>query len=171
MIKVRHLGSFFAAHNLSRMKTSKPIRKWQVAEIELRYNITNPQRPKIKTSKDAYKIFLQTWDMQKINLLEQFKVMLVNRASKAMGVSHISSGGISQTTVDARLIFAVALKGGASGVIVAHNHPSGNLSVSRADVALTKKIEKMGKLLDLPLVDHIIVTNEHYLSFADEGLF
>lgn len=154
------------------MKRSNSKKKWRVAEIELRYisNVRNSQRPRIESSEDAYRIFLQTWDKKKINLLEQFKVMLVNKACKVLGISGISSGGISQTIADAKLIFAAALKGGASGLIVAHNHPSGSLNASRADIKLTKKLQEIGKLLDLPLLDHIIVTSEHYLSFADEGL-
>lgn len=143
-----------------------------MAEIKLRYttNIRNSQRPKIKSSKGAYELFLRTWNKKKINLLEQFKVMLINRAFKVLGVLHISSGGISQTIADAKLVYAAALKGGASGLIVAHNHPSGSLNISKADIELTRKLEIIGKHLDLPLIDHIIVTSEKYLSFADEGL-
>ena len=154
------------------MKQSKSKKKWRVAEIELRYTpkVKYSERPKIKTSKDAYIIFMQTWDKEKINLLEQFKVILVNKGSRALGVSLICSGGISQTVADAKLIFGAALKGGASGVIVGHNHPSGRLGVSKSDLEITTKLEAIGKLLDLPLLDHLIVTSEQYLSFAEEGL-
>jgi DNA repair protein RadC len=82
----------------------------------------------------------------------------------------VSIGGISGTVADPRLIFIGALKAGASGMIVSHNHPSGNLTPSQADIQLTRKLKEGGNLLEIQLLDHIIMTSESYYSFADEGI-
>jgi DNA repair protein RadC len=96
--------------------------------------------------------------------------MLLNRANKVLGVLEISSGGISGTVADPKLIFAAALKAGASGLILSHNHPSSNLKPSQADISLTKKVKEGGTLLEIFVLDHIIVTSEGYYSFADENV-
>jgi DNA repair protein RadC len=96
--------------------------------------------------------------------------MLLNRANKVLGILEVSTGGVSGTVADPKVIFAAALKGNASGIIVAHNHPSGNLAASRADVDLTRKLKEAGKFLEIQVLDHVIVTTEKYFSFADEGL-
>ncbi len=145
---------------------------WEVAEIKLTYNVkVKPsQRPKIETSEKAYEILKQSWNPDTIDLFEQFKVLLTNRAHKVLGIIEISSGGIAGTVSDPKLIFAAALKAGASGFLVAHNHPSGNLNASQCDILLTKKLKEGGKLLEIQLLDHIIITSESYMSFADEGI-
>jgi DNA repair protein RadC len=102
--------------------------------------------------------------------VEQFKVMLMNRANKVLGIFELSTGGVSGTVADPKIIFVAALKGGASGIIVAHNHPSGNLTASQSDIDLTRKLKEAGKFLEIQLLDHVIVTTEGYFSFADEGL-
>ncbi len=143
-----------------------------VAEIELVYHTTvkPSQMPKVTCSKDAYDILIASWDQGKINLIEQCKILLLNRANKVLGICEISSGGMSGTIVDVKLIFAAALKAGASGFIIAHNHPSGNLTASQADRAFTRRLKLAGELLDLPLLDHIILGSEGFISFEDEGL-
>ena len=105
-----------------------------------------------------------------LELQEEFKIMLLNRYNKVIGIFTASSGGIAGTVADPKLIFACALKGAASGIILAHNHPSGSLQASQADIDLTKKLRDGGKLLDIQILDHIIITSESYYSFADEGL-
>lgn len=149
------------------------IRKnYQVAEIQLSYksNVKASLRPKITNSKDAYEVFLSSWDDTKIEFVEQFKVMLTNRANKVLGIFEVSTGGVSGTVADPKLIFAAAIKANACGILLAHNHPSGTTQPSQSDIALTKKIKEGGKLLDVQLLDHIIVTAESHYSFADEGL-
>ncbi len=94
----------------------------------------------------------------------------MNRANKVLGLFEVSKGGISGTVADPKIIFTAALKGGASGIIVAHNHPSGNLTASQSDIDLTRKLKEAGKFLEIQLLDHVIVTTEGYFSFADEGL-
>lgn len=144
----------------------------QVAEIQLTYksNVKPSMRPKISGSRDAYEVLKSNWDESRIEFLEQFKVMLLNRANKVLGILEVSTGGVSGTVADPKVIFVAALKGCACGLIVAHNHPSGNLTASQADIDLTKKLKQAGQFLDLPVLDHVIVTSEGYFSFADEGL-
>jgi DNA repair protein RadC len=145
---------------------------FQVAEIQLSYksHVKPSMRPAVTCSRDSSEIFRQSWDSSKLELLEQFKVLFTNRANKVIGIIEISSGGTSATVVDPKLIFVAALKSLAAGIILCHNHPSGNANPSQADIHLTKKIKEGGKLLEILLLDHIIITSESYFSFADEGL-
>lgn len=143
-----------------------------VTEVELVYrNNRKPEdRPRIVESAAAYHLLLQAWDMNRIELVEQFKVVLLDRNNSCLGISSISSGGISACIVDPKIIFATVLKARASSVILAHNHPSGNLKPSQADIDLTKKLKDGGALLDVLILDHLIVTPFSYYSFADNGL-
>lgn len=147
-------------------------KQFQVAEIQLSYssNVKPSLRPKISHSNDACQILKQSWNESKLELVEQFKVMLLNRANKVLGILEVSTGGITGTVADPRLIFVAALKAGATGIILAHNHPSGNLNPSQQDIDLTRKIKEGGKLLEIQLLDHLIITSESYYSFSDEGL-
>ncbi len=152
--------------------TNDQTKQFQVAEIQLSYKSTvkPSMRPKINRSKDAFDILRQSWDDSRLDLIEQFKVILTNRANKVLGIFEVSTGGIAGTVADPKLIFVAALKAGASGIILSHNHPSGNLNPSQADMDLTRKIKEGGKLLEISLLDHIIISSESYYSFADEGL-
>ncbi len=143
-----------------------------VAEIELVYKskVKPSERPRITSTKEAYQLLLQTWDANKIEFVEQFKVVLMNRAHRVLGIYELSSGGIAGTVADPKLVFMAALKSNACCLILSHNHPSGNLKPSHADEALTRKISEAGKFLDIQVIDHVIVTSEGYYSFADEGL-
>lgn len=144
---------------------------YKIAEIDLVYKtkVKASQRPRITSSNDAYKIFRQCWDENKIEFIEQFKVLMLNRGGRVLGIFEVSSGGVSGTVADPKLIFSAALKANASSLILAHNHPSGNTNPSEADRALTRKVKGGGKLLEIAVLDHIIVTTEGYRSFADEG--
>lgn len=154
------------------MESTKEKRQYQVAEIQLIYksNVKPSLRPKISHSKDAYQVLLENWDDTKLEFVEQFKVIFTNRAHKVLGIYEVSTGGVSGTVADQKLIFASALKALACGIILAHNHPSGNLQPSQADITLTRKLIEAGKLLEIQVLDHIILTSEGYYSFADEGL-
>lgn len=142
-----------------------------VAEVELIYrNPVKPsQRPKITSAKDTYELLLNRWDADKISLVEQFKVLLLNQGSRVLGMYELSSGGISSTVADIRLIFAAALKAGATGIILSHNHPSGNLKPSREDIVLTNQMVSAGIILNIKVLDHIILSAEDYYSFSTEG--
>lgn len=145
---------------------------YEVAEVELIYKskVKASQRPKITTAKDAYEVLIKAWDENKIEFVEQFKVLFLNRSNKVLGIYEVSSGGISGTVADPRVIFAAALKANCSSIMLSHNHPSGNLKPSRQDEMLTQKIKQGGELLEIKLLDHLIVTSEGYYSFANEGL-
>lgn len=144
----------------------------KVAEVELVYKtkVKASERPKVNCSKDIYDILKQVWDDDRIEMLEEFKVIFLNRANRVIGVYEASSGGITGTVADPRLILAAAIKSLAVSIILSHNHPSGNLKPSRADEELTIKIKEAGKYHDIRVIDHIIITSEGYYSFADEGL-
>lgn len=125
------------------------------------------KKSKVKSSSDAYH-FLRPHLMDLDH--EQFWVLYLNRANQIVKPEMISSGGVSGTVVDAKLIFKKALELLASSVILVHNHPSGNLQPSSQDIQLTKKIKSAGQTLDIPVLDHIIFTDDGYFSFADESL-
>lgn len=144
----------------------------KVAEVELIYRtkVKASDRPKVLTSKEAYDLLLKTWDLDKIELVEQFKVLLLNRANRVLGLYEVSTGGITGTVADIRLIFAAALKANCVSLMLCHNHPSSNLQPSRADDQLTAKFREAGKFLDIVILDHLIVSKHSYYSYADEGL-
>jgi DNA repair protein RadC len=154
------------------MESTKEIKSFEVAEIQLSYKskVKPSLRPKISSSKEAYEILINHWDESKIDFFEQFKVILLNRANKVLGIYEVSTGGVSGTVADPKLIFAAALKANSSSILLSHNHPSGNLKPSQQDILLTSKIKEAGRFLELPVIDHLIVTSEGYYSFADEGL-
>lgn len=102
---------------------------------------------------------------------EEFWVLFLNNANKVILKSQLSKGGISGTIVDVRLIFKLAFESGATGLILCHNHPSGNLQPSDADKSITRKIREAGDNLDVKVLDHLIITESKYYSFVDEGIF
>jgi len=144
-----------------------------VAEVKITYmtKVKPSERLTVKCSRDAQRIFFDSWDQSTIEHKETFKMLLLNRANKVLGISTISEGGLSGTVTDVRIIFQYAIKSNASGIIIAHNHPSGNTNPSESDLKITMKIKNAGGLLDIQLLDHIILTPEMELfrSFADEG--
>ncbi|PWT72350.1 MAG: DNA repair protein [Bacteroidetes bacterium] len=153
------------------MKTKELIAS-QVAEVELIFKtrVKSSERIAIRDSKDCYQVFKEIWDKGKISLVEEFKVLFLNRANKIVGFLEVSSGGITGTVADPRIILVTALKILAVNIVLAHNHPSGNLKPSRADEELTRKIKGACGYFDIMLLDHIILTDESYFSFADEGI-
>ncbi len=144
----------------------------QVSEVELVYKskVKSSARIKIKDSKDCYDVFTQLWDDGKMELVEQFKVLYLNRANRVVGFYAVSTGGLTGTVADPRLILVGALKVLACNIVLAHNHPSGNLIPSRADEELTQKIKQACCFHDIKVIDHIILGDEGYYSFADEGV-
>ena len=144
----------------------------KVSEIEVSYRPAIGRKPKIACSLDAYIELKLFFPDETIALQEQFVCMYLNRANLVIGVYPISKGGITGTVVDIRLILSVALKIAATSIIIAHNHPSGNLQCSNADEQLTRKIKEASLFMDIQLSDHIILSPFEglYYSFADEGL-
>jgi DNA repair protein RadC len=154
------------------MEKSPATNDWtKIAEVEIVYKtkIKASERPHIRVSSDAYRLFLQTWDPGKIELVEEFKVMPLNRANRVLGICALSTGCISSALVDARLIFGLLIKAAACNAILCHCHPSGNTKPSDADVKLTARLVEAGKLLDIKILDRLIITPDNYYSFADEG--
>lgn len=142
-----------------------------LSEISINYkpNIKLSELPKVFTSKDAEIQFRALWS-DKLQHIEEMYMMLLNRANKVLGYSLISKGGISGTVVDLKIVFQIAIKSNASSIILAHNHPSGNLKPSEADIRITKNVREAGKIMDIVLLDHLIITDEEFYSFADEGV-
>ncbi len=141
-----------------------------VAALELgrrRKEVDMPARPKVGSSKDAFdQLIGDLIDLPH----EEFWVLLLNRANGIIKKKRVSEGGVSGTVADPKIIFKMALEELASGVIVAHNHPSGNLKASQSDIDLTKRLKEAGKFLEIQLLDHLIVCGQKYFSFADEGI-
>jgi DNA repair protein RadC len=155
------------------MENSKNQPEWsKVAEVELIYKtkVKASERPVIKSADDACRLLLEIWDLNRIEFQEEFKVLFLNRANKVIGVYHVSSGGITGTVADPRIILAAALNSLSVGLIISHNHPSNNLQPSKADIELTQKIKTGANLFDIKLLDHIIMTSDSFYSFANEGL-
>ena len=145
---------------------------YQLAEIEIRYRpkFKANERPQIDSASKAYEILLGNWNQDKIALIEEFKIILLNRRNRVLGMVNISQGGMAGTIADPKIIFAVALKACASGIILSHSHPSGESSPSESDISLTRKLVEVGNLLDIRVLDHIIVCEDRYFSFLDEGM-
>ena len=149
-----------------------PEWEYKVGEIELVYKtyIKPSDRTIVHQSKDMYRMFYQYWDKNKINLLEQFKVAYLNQARQVVGIYNLSTGGIHSTVADSRLILKGGLDLCATTMIICHNHPSGNLQPSEGDKAVTEKIRLAGINQDIKLIDHLIITQYGFFSFADEGI-
>ena len=148
------------------MKKYKAI----LPEVKIIYLPGTFQKVKIQNSKDCETVFRQFFDEGTISLYESFMVLFINRANNTIAWYKHSQGGIGGTIADVRLIFRTALECAASGMIVCHNHPSGNKNPSVADIELTKKIQECAKFHDMALLDHIMLTHDSYYSFADEGI-
>lgn len=145
---------------------------WQVSEVQITYrnHLKGADLPQISCSIDAENIFRQNWS-DDIEMLEEFVVLFLNKANRVKGLFRASRGGTCGTVVDAKIVFAAALKAMAAGIIVAHNHPSGSLIPSQADISLTKKLRAAGEALEMPVLDHIILAPyTGYYSFGDEGM-
>lgn len=140
-----------------------------ITEIQVSYNTNSRVKQKITSSASAYEILKSNWNEGRLELQEEFKVLLLNRANDVLGIYNMSMGSVSGTVVDIRLLIAVALKCNASGILICHNHPSGNLNPSDADIEITKKIKQASELFDIKMIDHIIITHLGYYSFLERG--
>jgi DNA repair protein RadC len=140
----------------------------QVAfEIARRRKVAESSVEYIKTSEDVFKIFgSKLRDLS----IEEFHVILLNRKNRIVSIQKISEGGTTGTVVDAKVIFKKALDHLATAMVLVHNHPSGNKMPSSADLDITKKIKSFGELIEITILDHIIIANDNYFSFADENL-
>jgi DNA repair protein RadC len=141
-----------------------------VTEIKATWSRKVPLRdqPQVTNSAMAHEYLAMVFD--ELDYDEKFYIVHLSRANRIIGHSHISTGGLSGTVVDPKKIFQNALKANAAGLILAHNHPSGQLQPSEADKNLTKKMVAAGKFLEIAILDHLILSTEGYFSFADHGM-
>lgn len=144
----------------------------QVSEISVIYKPAIGEKPLVKSCLDAYSVIRGFFSEDTISVQEHFVVLYLNQAQRVIAGYKVSTGGITSTVGDLRLIFSVALKSLATGFIVGHNHPSGNMQPSSQDMLLTQKLKDAGLIMDIKLIDHIILGPEkgNYYSFADNGL-
>ncbi|MFN4026250.1 MAG: JAB domain-containing protein [Flavobacterium sp.] len=141
----------------------------KVSEIKVSYSNRNPVQVKVTNSKIIYDLIIKQWNLDIIEYQEEVKIILLNRSNIVLGIYEMSKGGITGSVVDIRIILGVALKCGASSIIMVHNHPSGKLVASEADKTITKKLKKACELLDVNLLDHLIISKGGYYSFTDNG--
>lgn len=126
-------------------------KQFKVSEIQISYRpaFKLSEKPKVTSSNVAYGILNESWDNSKMELLEEFKMMLLNRQNRVLGVLNVAQGGFSDVTVDPKVVFSAAMKACASGIIISHNHPSSELRPSEADIRLIRQMVNGGKLLVL----------------------
>ena len=142
-----------------------------IAEVKLSYKskVKPSDRPKVSSSQEAYELFIQYWN-ESITHIESMKIILLNRASRVLGIADLSTGGTNGCLLDLKIVFQYAIKANASSIILAHNHPSGNLKPIDADLSITRKVNDAARLLDIQLLDHLILSPEDkYYSLSDEG--
>lgn len=142
----------------------------KVSEIKISYMNEVDEKIKVIGSSEVYQVLIANWDLDTIELQEEFKILLLNQGNQVLGIKSMFKGGINTCSIDVRLIMGMALKANASALVITHNHPSGNLNASESDKRITSKIKECCELFDIRLLDHIIMAKNSYLSFADEGI-
>jgi DNA repair protein RadC len=142
---------------------------YKAAEVKLTYVTKTPasHRIPIKSAEDAASLFFMIWDMNTIEHTEEVKMILLNRANKVLGVAEISKGGLSGSIIDTRVVLQYAIKANAHAVILAHNHPSGNLEASEADIRITERVRDALELADIKLLDHLILNKDEEYQTID----
>lgn len=152
--------------------TEKIPHLFQVSEVKVKYVVKSEYKPKIVNSRDSFELLKYMFDNETFEMQEEFKILCLNRANEVLFKYEVSKGGISGTVADVRHVASVALNGMASGVILCHNHPSGNDKPSAADIQITKTIKEALAFFEIKLIDHVIVCDlqSKYYSFADEGM-
>ena len=140
----------------------------KIKRFELKTSQTDLEQVKISNSENAAD-FIRQFYSDDIEIYESFFILLMNRANKVTGYAKISQGGVCGTIIDKKILLKYVVDSLASGVIIAHNHPSGNTSPSDADIRITKDVKELCKLVDSTLMDHVILTSDSFYSFADNG--
>ncbi len=139
----------------------------KINEVEIIYKRKNSLKPKFKDSNQVYKILYPFFE-NVIDHHESFKILLCDNNNRVLGIHQISEGGLTGTVVDIRIIAQSIILSNAKAIVLAHNHPSGNLKPSSQDIKITSKIKDMCKIIEVNLLDHIILTSNGYYSFADD---
>ncbi|WP_428231100.1 JAB domain-containing protein [Flavobacterium sp.] len=142
----------------------------EVAEINVSYSTNQTEKINLSNCRQTFEFILSQWNLNIIDFQEECKVVLLNRMNCVLGIYNLSKGGSSGTVVDIRIILGIALKCNASGIILAHNHPSENLKPSEADRKITRRLKDSCDLLEITLVDHIIISRTSFFSFTQDGL-
>lgn len=156
LMKAKGIGEAKAVTIVAAMELGRRRKEFEVVE-----------KPKVSGSKEAFELVMR--DLLDLGH-EEFWVLLFNRANRLIKKKRVSEGGVSGTVADPKIIYKMALEELASGIIVVHNHPSGNLTASQSDIKLTAKLKEAGQVLEIQLLDHLIVAGNKYFSFADEGI-
>ncbi len=164
-VKLGHPFSFF------NFKATTMEHKVNEIQISYREKLSTLKSLSVTNSNEVAELLFQNWDNKTIGLHETFKIVLLNQSNKVKGIYPLSHGGITGTLVDVRILFAIILKTLSVGIILAHNHPSGQLKASYQDKQLTQKIKQAAQLFDVKVLDHIILAPDgRYYSFADNAL-
>lgn len=145
---------------------------YKISEIELVYKPTfkSIERPRVNSAEDVYNLLMQYWSQDRIELVEEFKIILMNNNNAVLGIVNIAIGGMSNVGVDPKVIFAAALKGRASRIVLAHNHPSSELVPSNDDIRMTDQLKRGAYILGLEIVDHLIISPNGFYSFTNDGV-
>ena len=150
------------------MKTSnQPV--FEEVQLVYKNKIKAENRPRIHSAMDAYRILISSWDKGRIALVEEFKILMLDRSNRLMSLSTLFVGGMEDVVIDPKIIFATALRRRCNSLILAHNHPSGTLKPSHLDIAITKQLAICGNFLELPVYDHIISSENGFYSLNDKG--
>lgn len=139
----------------------------KINEVEIVYKRKNSAKPKFNNSNQVYRILYPFFE-DIIDHHESFKILLCDNNNRILGIHHLSEGGLTGTVVDIRIVAQSIILSNAKAVVIAHNHPSGNLKPSSQDKKITEKIKNMCELIEVNLLDHIILTSDSYTSFLDE---
>lgn len=141
----------------------------KITEIEISYKTYTDNQVILKRSEQVFDYAINSWNMNTIEVQEEFKVLLLKNNNEVLGIYSLSKGGVTSTVVDLKLLMAVVLKSIATGIILIHNHPSGNLKPSQPDITITNKVKEGCQLFDVILIDHLIISKNNYYSFSDNG--
>ncbi len=141
----------------------------KVAEIKVSYLPNKIDKIKICESSQLYQLALSHWNLKTIEMQEEVKVVFLNRANEVLGIYELAKGGLSSSYVDIKLLLSIALKSLAFCIVLIHNHPSGNLKPSKADIELTNKIKEACNYLQIVFLEHLIISKEDYYSFSNDG--
>ncbi len=144
--------------------------KFEEVRLVYRNKMKAKDRPKIKCVQDAFNVLYSSWDKDQICIVEECKLLLLDNQLRLMSLASISIGGMTEAIVDPRVVFATALKRRAHSIILAHNHPTGNLEPSREDIRLTDRMTSLGEMMRISLHDHLILTHEGFRSIVSNEI-
>ena len=143
---------------------------YKVPVASIHYASEGSLVPPIKNSQEIIDMLRNNWEQGTIEAHESFYLVLLNRSNKVKGITLHSKGGLTGTVIDTRMILCAALLSLSCSIIVAHNHPSGNIQPSEADIKITHKLKQAATHMEITILDHVILTKDSYFSFADEGI-